>query len=415
MNKFKLLTVSLFCLFLSSKLIAGSSLIPGGGFSLISQSSANTGYVSLSMLTYTTSSELQTNLLLDSTGTLSNMWVRVPYNIIPGTSTIYMRKDNANGNMNITINALTTGDFSDDVNTDVVESSDTFDYRIQTGSNTGVLYIQNMSCIYNTNENTVSRISRVRNSGITYSSGTFYWVYTSTEANSQVYLPKNGTCRYMWVKINSNTCNQATTFISRVNGANGNMSITVPASTAGSFRDRTNTDSVSASNLFALQYSGASTSGSMTVYALAYDYVTTSGDSITAYPNENLAITGNQRYMPILRPADQNFESTVTVRAGLPFSITGSYVYISSNPTTATSSMTLKVSLATTSLVVAMSSKTAGWFMDTSKTIALKSTDTINYMMVRGSAASLRIQTIVTLYNYVTSIPSRVRRAFNID
>lgn len=66
--------------------------------------------------------------------TWSNIRVLVLANNATGNGSVKSRKNNTNGNQNIVITALTTGEFTDGVNTDSIVVSDDINYMLTVGS-----------------------------------------------------------------------------------------------------------------------------------------------------------------------------------------------------------------------------------------------------------------------------------------
>lgn len=81
----------------------------------------------------------------------------------------------------------------------------------------------------------------------------------TTEAQSQAAMPCAGTLKNVRLKvpINSNTNNG--TVKSRINGADGNITVTVTASTTGTFSDTSNTDTIAAADLVCYSATQAAT------------------------------------------------------------------------------------------------------------------------------------------------------------
>lgn len=70
-----------------------------------------------------------------------------------------------------------------------------------------------------------------------------------------------GTWSDLWVRVVTNTRSGSATIVSRINGADGNQTLTVPATTTGAFHDSINSDALSAGDLINYRTYSAHSSG----------------------------------------------------------------------------------------------------------------------------------------------------------
>ena len=177
--------------------------------------------------------------------TLSNLRLFVSANSITAASTYVLRKNQANGNMSVSIPASTTGAFEDTVNTDAVVSGDEINTLLTTGAGHGGISIT-------VNSSTMKSSSPVAHLGcaqpgttgvfannIAYFpiSGRIATQDTFTEADTKVKTRTSFTAADLMVNINSNTVDGASTVTLRKNGAATALSVSIPASTSGIFED----------------------------------------------------------------------------------------------------------------------------------------------------------------------------------
>lgn len=87
----------------------------------------------------------------------------------------------------------------------------------------------------------------------------------TTESNWDFPIPKAGTLKNFYVRVKSNTANQACTLTIRKNGADTALTLTVPSSTSGTFSDTSNTVSVAAGDLITIKDVSTTTSGTATL------------------------------------------------------------------------------------------------------------------------------------------------------
>ncbi|MEE9215743.1 MAG: hypothetical protein V3U54_13390 [Thermodesulfobacteriota bacterium] len=85
-----------------------------------------------------------------------------------------------------------------------------------------------------------------------------------TEASNQIPAPLTGTLQNLRFRINVNAINQSTVITIRDAGADTNITVTVAASTTGTFSDLVNTQAVTADDLIGIEGVAAAGAGVMT-------------------------------------------------------------------------------------------------------------------------------------------------------
>jgi hypothetical protein len=142
----------------------------------------------------------------------------------------------------------------------------------------------------------------------------------------------------MYVNVSANTHSTSTVITFRINGANGNQTITIPASTTGYFEDAVNTDAVVVNDDVNFQIvrgtGGSSTFANIGVYAenLGALVVQTSGVSSATF---STAGTFNQAFGQIIS-TDTN---TALWLARTNFRARNAEVFVSSNTRNNTSTI----------------------------------------------------------------------------
>lgn len=86
---------------------------------------------------FPTGTEADSQILAQTPFTAKNLFVNIPTNSVNGTTTVRLRKNTANGNLNVSIAASITGTFEDTTNTDSLISTDVINFQIITGGTTG--------------------------------------------------------------------------------------------------------------------------------------------------------------------------------------------------------------------------------------------------------------------------------------
>lgn len=105
----------------------------------------------------------------------------------------------------------------------------------------------------------------------------------TTESDTQVTWRTPGTLRNLWIVVTTNS-RGASTLRSRINGANGNLSVTIPATTTGTFEDTTNSDAIADGDLLNTELA-VGAGGASFIYTIqgALFIPTTTGNTLTKH------------------------------------------------------------------------------------------------------------------------------------
>jgi len=108
----------------------------------------------------------------------------------------------------------------------------------------------------------------------------------STEANVQAKVYASYECRNLYVYVTNNSLDASTTVAFRINGADGNMGLSIPSGSTGGFEDTSSTDSVSSGDLIDFRVSAGGTTGSIYIRPLSCFMDTADGDAllVTSWP-----------------------------------------------------------------------------------------------------------------------------------
>lgn len=103
-----------------------------------------------------------------------------------------------------------------------------------------------------------------------YPSGIFTFnSETFAEADTQNIIPINCSLKNVFLNVLENIMTVNATLVSRINGANGNISITITSGNTGTFSDTTHTDSITQGDLFCFKSSWTGAEADETVDATA--------------------------------------------------------------------------------------------------------------------------------------------------
>jgi len=207
-------------------------------------------------------------------GTISNLYVSVSTNSSGSSSSVFLRKNGANGNMSLSFGAGLTGRFFDNVNTDSISNGDVACTFLDRG---GTLAVISIGAQYETNSGTI--VNKVGCSSVSnFATGTAYYGFIggidSVTDNSAATTPRitvGATLKNFHAYSSSNARTNTTTFRTRINGSNGNLVVLFPASTAGLIKDETHSDTISPGNNLNIERVSASGSGTFTLNTFGFE------------------------------------------------------------------------------------------------------------------------------------------------
>lgn len=180
-----------------------------------------------------------------------------------GTSAVYVTRINgADGNMTIT--ATSTAFVEDTTNSDVVSATDLINYKGTFTSVTG--YLGGPQCEWLPSTTGYPAIHGTEAGAFTINNAIQYWPMVSsanrftTENSIQTTYDAAVTLSYLYLYVGSASLTGSSTITSRINGADGNMTLTGINAT-GTYEDTTHSDTIAAADRVGLK-STALTSGS---------------------------------------------------------------------------------------------------------------------------------------------------------
>ncbi len=206
--------------------------------------------------------------------TWTDLRFTVQDNSIGATSTVASRINGADGNQTLNILSKATGDFGPSAGEDSLSIGDHINYRLSVASAGGVktmgmgwwtsnLYHPRYFSLFMTGYETVNINASVFYSTVgrtTYTLPDEIPRYIRFNIPGNNYKVDQGT-----VQVSANSTNTAQSFRSRVNGANGNISITIAAGTTGYFRDTTNSEILDNTDDLNWKFDWAGGTGALTI------------------------------------------------------------------------------------------------------------------------------------------------------
>lgn len=258
------------------------------------------------------------------------------------------------------------------------------------------------------------------NSAVTQNSAlTNYWLFptshslanagTSETGNSgaQVKFYNAGALSNLRVYVSAYSVNGDTTIRTRKNGANGSQSFTIPnGSGSGYYYDDTNTDSVSAGDLFAVQVVTGGSSGSIGMTSIACVFAATTGTATIWGANASNTLSRNTvYYRPVAGDLTANTtESNCQVRVKNAGTIKNFRVKINTNSINTDGSTCPRINGAdVTGMTITLPASTTGIYEDTDSA-SVAAGDDVNYRLTTGTGSGSQNMQVGQMYlDFVTT------------
>lgn len=229
----------------------------------------------MSEIYYTTETAAQQTIYTDCT--VQNARIYISSNTQPSDTYLKLRINGADGNISITITASTTGEFTNDTDTDSLTNGDLVNWL--SSASTGGTRLRIVDTIVECEDSNHTKLTVLGNNFFAPSANTTYYVCIggylkyneTTETNVSVVTGLAGQLESMFVRLLINTRSSTTTFGTRINGSNGNVTVTAAGSTTGTFSDTSNTDSISIGDTINYYMTTGSGSGNLSLLIMSVD------------------------------------------------------------------------------------------------------------------------------------------------
>lgn len=347
--------------------------------------------------TFSSGSESPVQRTVREPGTYSNLLAYIFVNTISAASTLRFRKNTANGNQSVSITASTTGTFEDTSNTDAVVAGDVIDTQLTPGGTGTQIRPSTIGLLFDATTNTSLRHA-VATSFATASSTGYFKIQgpsqsaPTTESGAEKFKVKvAGTIKSLNVIVTSNgRASSATTYGTRLNGANGALSVSVSASATGTFEDSTNTDTVAVDDLINRYVTTGAGTGTITANVFtAFETTDGSAQMSTSYNAQTINTSVTWFTQPTGDATNAaTTETDSTVKLGIACTLSKFECYVSTNNISATSTLRPRKSSANGSSLVSITASTTGWFEDASNTDTFAATDPFDIQIVTGGAGT---------------------------
>lgn len=260
---------------------------------------STTYYSPLSQCQTAQSTENLTQLTMAAGGTLKNGFAYVSATRAVAC-TIRSRVNTANGNIVVTLTGSAVGLFEDTTNTDTLAVNDLVNMSLTTGTGVDTLTVQWAGVSISTT-NAEQLLSAALSGTAIAASATVYSALggncaaTATESNVRADLMLSASLSNLACFISANTIVGAGTLRSRINGANGNLSISLTGLTTGRFVNTASTDLVDLDTTEVnAQWVGGAAGTSMTVNLLSILATPLSGMGASTIPIRGIVRTGRK-------------------------------------------------------------------------------------------------------------------------
>ena len=380
--------------------------------------------------------------------TFNNLYVFITFNTTGTAATWTLRKNGANTAVSVSIPGTISGGmaFTDTVDSATGANGDGFDYAIaEPGGGGGNSLYTSIANISMASAHTLSAmfggITNVTVLNYYYPSswglagGAGSFVNTTllpgaTESLVQYIVRTPLHSFNMTVYSVQNTCNGAVSFNMRKNGSNGNQSVSLPASSTGSYSDSVDTDNFSNGDLLNYLFTPSGTSG----------LVSTTAVNTTSYCTDNFSLftgingygigawtpyQGQSVWYAVSGDGAGNFQSESYIQSQILSPATALDMAISLTTTSGsgtTCTVNSRVNGANGNLAISFGS-TSGYYEDTIDNDSLSVNALYDLQLTEGSAGTTNFVGYVapTAMMYmgtiappptISSLPIRINRAY---
>lgn len=246
---------------------------------------------------------------------------------------------------------------------------------------------------------TLTQVASV-NSSITGGQTLFYLgasdgnLSSLVEADKQVTYRTNGIISNIYISLTANTTTAASTFKSRKNGADGNMTVNIPLATTGEFEDVTNSDTIAPGDKWCMCFviGAGGTTTALTVLSFLFDAINSgvrTGITVKRFGSmAGGAAASTTVYVGFCSNVTTATESDVKVRFRTPALMRNLFVNITVNPRTSTTTIITRKNAANGNASVSIGSTATGIFEDNSNTDSVVEGDDFNFAVVLGTGTA---------------------------
>lgn len=355
-----------------------------------------------------------TQALQKNAGIVSDFSVGLTANGVAGTSHFTFRINGVDGNMDLSIPASTTGNFTlatPEATVDIVASGDLTNAKFVPGATTGTVVIRTMKTLFlNTSSNeTISRLSISGFPTVIYNTasatlfepvgGETQGVDVTAETTAKCRVRKPGTVRNAALFVQTNARSTATTYTLMKNGVATAVTISGAGGTTGWLEDTAHSFTVAAGDDIDWKIVVGTGTGTNKVSCLECDFVTTDGwfPVIVATADAATQASNLTRFCPVAGFRDVNAtEANLDVTVGSAFTFAELTANVTTNGIAAVSTITARSNAANTALTVSTTASTIALLNDSTHSFTTVGTEKIDYQIsTLGASGTIKVPCIM--------------------
>lgn len=330
-----------------------------------------------------------------SGGVYSGLYVRVNINVSDGSTTVFFRKNTANGNQNVTFLTTETGTKQDLVNTDSVIVTDIVNYQAINGGAVGNITFSGLSTKFTPGVNTVNHYGLNTIAVLVGFGTTNYFGYggdqpRTTLANQEIKFGTPGTIKNIGIRLAGNTLDATGTAVFRnlVNGADGNITVSFASTETGLKEDLVNTDVVALNDLGTVRLVVTGVSGQVQPVGCWISMETTNNKADYVCSPHDTRVAAQTRWFHFIGNGDaSSVESSRQFVAQTGMTLSNYRAYVSVNTWSANTEIRLRKNTANVNEVINFATTVTGWVHDLVNTDIVLSTDLLNHQLITSAGA----------------------------
>lgn len=343
-----------------------------------------------------------------SAGIFSQMQVLVLSNSADGTITFTFQIAGSSATLSVPVLTTATGLFADITNTDAVTTGQLVNFASIPTSGTAGTVVARTSVSFAATSNTAELF--IINGAVGFTDNTATVIYLplvgaepsgggavqeTTEAITQFTMKTGGTLRNGAWYVNTNARTVTATATSRINGANGAISIPVTTLATGLFQDTSNTDTIVSGNKLNWAITSApAEANDVSGNFLSCEFITTDSSWQMIVGSQTVGgtswIASDVEYLRTTGSASVIDSTEANMTTKIPFACTASNIniYVVVNAGTTNGDLTLMKNGSATSLSAVITALTTGLFVDDSNTSSIAANDLISLRLDTGATGA---------------------------
>lgn len=363
-----------------------------------------TTYFSLSNSTASTT-ELNRQIKLRAAGVSSKLDVYISANTIAtSATTVRTRINTANGGQSVSIGAGLTGFFSDASGTDTIAAGDNFCYQFVTPNTSGSITLRACSVLFAATTNTVSQFATTDTAAFATAS-VDRWnglnggntISANAESRSQAKIYLAGALKHLFVIVTTNARGTASTLKSRLNTANGSLTLSITAGITGQFEDSSNSDTLAVNDLICTDILTGTGGGNLVFGLIGTQFESTAYVGLVVRSGTGNTINaGATQYTSISGLGFSATEADVIKRPMVASVWSHLSVNIGANTIVAGSTLQSRINAGNGNQSISITGLTTGQFTDAVNSDSVAATDQLAGMFTGGAGGTSMTMDVVT-------------------